>query len=127
LHLLRTFCAPHKSANEHQFWQVVSSSAKRVGPVAVRSNLAWLLSTDIIRECQRCFVSTDTAFSSSAVRAPEAHHIHVEQAERYAKFWLTPISLAESRGFRSSELRELHNLEQHRESFILAWDEHFGQ
>lgn len=58
----------------------------------------------------------------------EPHHIHVEQAERYAKFWLTPIELAESRGFRSSELRELHNLiEQHRESFIVAWDEHFSQ
>lgn len=58
----------------------------------------------------------------------EPRHIHVEQAERYAKFWLVPISLAESRGFRSAELRALHNLvEQHRESFILAWDEHFNQ
>ena len=58
----------------------------------------------------------------------EPHHIHVEQAERYAKFWLKPISLAESRGFRSSELRELHNLiEQHRDFFILAWDEHLSQ
>ena len=58
----------------------------------------------------------------------EPHHIHVEQAERYAKFWLTPISLAESRGFRSSELCDLHNLvERHRDSFIVKWDEHFGQ
>jgi len=58
----------------------------------------------------------------------EPHHIHVEQAGRYAKFWLTPIALAASRGFRSPELRELHNLvEQHRESLILAWDEHFDQ
>jgi len=52
----------------------------------------------------------------------------MEQAERYAKFWLTPISLVESRGFRSTELRELHNLiEQHRKSFIITWDEHFSQ
>ena len=44
------------------------------------------------------------------------------------KFWLTPIALAESRRFSSAELRELHNfVEQHRESFILAWDEHFNQ
>ena len=58
----------------------------------------------------------------------EPHHIHVEQAERYAKFWLTPFSLVESRGFRSTELRELHNLiEQHRESFIFNWNEHFSQ
>jgi hypothetical protein len=58
----------------------------------------------------------------------EPHHIHVEQAERYAKFWLTPISLVESRGFRSSELRAIHNLiEQNRDSFIAAWNEHFSQ
>lgn len=58
----------------------------------------------------------------------EPHHIHVEQAERYAKFWLEPIELAASRGFRGSELREIHNLvDQHREAFIVAWDEHFGQ
>ncbi len=30
--------------------------------------------------------------------------------------------------FRSAELRELHKLiEQHRETFILAWNEHFSQ
>lgn len=58
----------------------------------------------------------------------EPRHIHVEQAERYAKFWLDPIQLVESRGFRSSELRQLHNLvEEHRKTFIMAWDEHFNQ
>ena len=55
----------------------------------------------------------------------EPHHIHVEQAERYAKFWLTPVALADSRGFRG---RELHYLvEANREAFIVSWDEHFGQ
>jgi Domain of unknown function (DUF4160) len=58
----------------------------------------------------------------------EPRHIHVEQAERYAKFWLEPIELAEARGFRGSELRELHSIiEEHRDKFIVAWDEHFGQ
>ncbi len=58
----------------------------------------------------------------------EPRHVHVEQAERYAKFWLEPIELAESRGFRGPELRELHSLiAQNREKFILAWDEHFSQ
>ena len=38
----------------------------------------------------------------------EPRHIHVEQAERYAKFWLEPIELAEARGFRGAELREIH-------------------
>ncbi|HEX8294771.1 MAG TPA: DUF4160 domain-containing protein [Chthoniobacteraceae bacterium] len=59
----------------------------------------------------------------------EARHIHVQQAERYAKFWLEPLlELAESRGFHNSDLRELRFLiEEHREEFIVAWDEHFNQ
>jgi hypothetical protein len=58
----------------------------------------------------------------------EPRHIHVEQAERYAKFWLEPVALAESRGFRVAEMRELYSLiAQNREKFILAWDEHFSQ
>ena len=58
----------------------------------------------------------------------EPHHIPVEQAERYAKFWLEPIELAEARGFRGSELREIHSIiAQNLQKFILAWDEHFSQ
>ena len=58
----------------------------------------------------------------------EPRHVHVEQAERYAKFWLEPIELVEPRGFRSSELSELHSIiAEHCEEFIVAWDEHFGQ
>jgi hypothetical protein len=57
----------------------------------------------------------------------EPRHVHIEKAENYAKFWLDPIELAESRGFRSSDLREVHNLvEAHRESIIIAWNEHFS-
>ena len=58
----------------------------------------------------------------------EPRHIHVEQAERYVKFWLEPIELAESPGFRGPDLRELHSIiAEHRDKFIIAWDEHFGQ
>ena len=58
----------------------------------------------------------------------EPRHIHVEQAERYAKFWLDPIELVEARGFRGSELRELYSIiEEHRDKFIVAWNEYFGQ
>ena len=58
----------------------------------------------------------------------EPRHVHVEQAERYAKFWLEPIKLVESRGFRGSELRELHSLiAQNHTKFIVAWDEYFSQ
>lgn len=58
----------------------------------------------------------------------EPPHIHVEQAERYAKFWLTPVTLVDSRGFRSSELGELVRLvRQHRDMFEERWHEHFRQ
>ena len=55
-------------------------------------------------------------------------HIHVEAAERYAKFWLRPVSLASSFGFRSHELTTLLRLvEQHQRRFEEAWNEHFGR
>lgn len=55
----------------------------------------------------------------------EPPHIHVEQAERYAKFWLTPVSLATTRGFRSHELTILSGLvAQHRVLFEEKWHEH---
>lgn len=57
----------------------------------------------------------------------EPPHIHVEQAERYAKFWLNPVSLVKSRGFRSGELSEMQKIvEEHRESFVEKWNEHFS-
>ena len=55
----------------------------------------------------------------------EPAHIHVEQAERFAKFWLTPVTLASARGFRSNELSELRRLvEVHRVLFEEKWYEH---
>ena len=59
----------------------------------------------------------------------EPRHVHVEQAERYAKFWLEPVVLLEeSRGFHSPELLRIHNLiVENREFFRLKWDEHFSQ
>ena len=58
----------------------------------------------------------------------EPPHIHVEQAERYAKFWLRPVSLASSYGFRSNELSTLLRLvEQHQQKFEEAWHEHFSR
>ena len=57
----------------------------------------------------------------------EPMHIHVEQAERYAKFWLDPLSLAANTGFRSRELTQLLGLiERHRPLFEEKWNEHFS-
>jgi hypothetical protein len=98
-----------------------------LGTVGI-SNLALMLSLDMMHPMPEVLRIQGYRFFFFSREGAEPHHIHVEQAERYAKFWLMPISLAESRGFRSSELRDLHNLvERHRESFILKWDEHFGQ
>jgi hypothetical protein len=55
----------------------------------------------------------------------EPPHIHVEQAERYAKFWLSPVSLARSRGFRTGEISEIQRIvEQNRALFEERWHEH---
>ena len=58
----------------------------------------------------------------------EPRHIHVERAEKYTKYWLEPIELAESRGFRSHELTALRRMiEEYRDEFIVAWDEHLNR
>ena len=54
-------------------------------------------------------------------------HIHIEQAERYAKFWLNPVQLAESDGFRSKEIFELRKLVQENLNlFMEKWNEYFS-
>ena len=54
--------------------------------------------------------------------ANEPRHIHVEHAEKYAKFWLEPIELAES---RVTALRRM--VIEYRDEFIAAWDEHLNR
>ena len=34
-------------------------------------------------------------------------HVHIDSAEKYAKFWLDPILLAESDGYLSKQLKEI--------------------
>jgi hypothetical protein len=58
----------------------------------------------------------------------EPPHIHVEQAERFAKFWLNPVSLVKSRAFRSGELSEIQKIvEENRDILLEKWDEHFSR
>lgn len=57
----------------------------------------------------------------------EPPHIHIEQAEKFAKFWLNPIALAKSRGFRSGELLEIQKIiGENRDLFVEKWNEHFS-
>ncbi len=58
----------------------------------------------------------------------EPPHIHVAQAERYAKFWLVPVSLADARGFRSHEIKEIRRIVlENREFFLEKWHEYFSE
>ena len=55
----------------------------------------------------------------------EPAHIHVEKAGKYAKFWLSPLSLARSRGFQQHELADiLHIIEQYEGLLKEKWDEY---
>lgn len=63
-------------------------------------------------------------FFSSDRREPV--HVHVEKGDGYAKFWLDPVALARSRGFRGHELREIHAIiEQNRRRIEKAWKAFF--
>jgi hypothetical protein len=58
----------------------------------------------------------------------EPPHIHVSHAERFAKFWLDPVSLVKSRGFRSNELSEIQKVvEEHQDSLMEKWNEYFSR
>jgi Domain of unknown function (DUF4160) len=58
----------------------------------------------------------------------EPPHIHVEQAERFAKFRLNPVSLVKSRGFRSNELSEIQKIvEENLDILLEKWNEHFSR
>jgi len=57
----------------------------------------------------------------------EPPHIHIESAGNYAKFWLEPVELARSVGYKARELRRLRTLvEEHCDQFLEKWHEHFG-
>jgi len=57
----------------------------------------------------------------------EPPHIHVEYGDRVGKFWLKPVSLASSYGFRSHELGKLRALViEYNELFLEKWYEYFS-
>ncbi|MBM3466024.1 MAG: DUF4160 domain-containing protein, partial [Armatimonadetes bacterium] len=57
----------------------------------------------------------------------EPPHIHVEKADAYAKFWLTPVALSYAEGFKRAERRRMHELvESNARLFRERWNEYFG-
>ena len=58
----------------------------------------------------------------------EPPHIHVEAGERYAKFWLEPLSLAGSSNFKGHELGELGRIiDRNNELLKERWHEFFNR
>ena len=57
----------------------------------------------------------------------EPMHIHVERDTNIAKFWLDPVRLERSGGFRPAEIRRVERLIQHHEDTLIeGWHEHCG-
>ena len=63
-----------------------------------------------------------------SLEGSEPPHIHVEHGDKIAKFWLDPVSLAESYGFSTREVSRVRALViEHRSSFLEAWNAHFAR
>lgn len=57
----------------------------------------------------------------------EPSHVHVERDDNVAKFWLDPVRLASSGGFRRGELERVRRLiEEHQATLLKGWDEFFN-
>jgi hypothetical protein len=57
----------------------------------------------------------------------EPPHVHVERDDFEAKFWLEPLRLESSRGFRRAEIRQVEDLIIRSKHLLLgAWHEYFG-
>jgi hypothetical protein len=57
----------------------------------------------------------------------EPPHVHVDRGGATAKYWLVPVALPRSVGYKPHELTALFRLvRQNRDSFLEAWHAHFG-
>ena len=57
----------------------------------------------------------------------EPKHVHVEREDNIAKFWIDPVRLQNSGGFRRSEIvRIMSIINEHSQQITEAWDEYFG-
>ena len=56
----------------------------------------------------------------------EPPHVHVERDDCEAKFWLDPVRVDRSRGFRRKEINRIRELiEEHQEQLLEGWNEFF--
>jgi hypothetical protein len=58
----------------------------------------------------------------------EPPHVHVVRDAALAKYWLDPVRLSNSHGFRSPELRRIGSIiSRQRPALMTAWNEYFGK
>lgn len=56
----------------------------------------------------------------------EPAHVHVERDNAEAKYWLDPIRLERSHGFRRQDINKIEKIiEKHHEQLMESWDEFF--
>lgn len=57
----------------------------------------------------------------------EPPHVHVDRDNLSAKFWLSPVNLAQNLGFSPRELHHIREIvEQNQQDFVEAWNDYFG-
>jgi hypothetical protein len=63
-------------------------------------------------------------YSGDRVEPP---HIHIERENRIAKFWLEPVRMQSSGGFRPNEIRRIQRLIEENQNLMLEkWNEYFS-
>lgn len=56
----------------------------------------------------------------------EPQHIHIEREDKVAKFWLDPVRLHRSGGFKREELVRIEKIiRENQAKFMEAWNEYF--
>ena len=66
-------------------------------------------------------------FFSNEGNPREPIHVHVRKDGSRAKFWLSPVGLANNQGFTGKEVNRLAQIvESHKDEIERAWHEHFG-
>ena len=57
----------------------------------------------------------------------EPVHIHIQRDDNVAKFWLEPIRLQSSGGFRRQELNEIQRIiAENKQQLVDSWHDYFG-
>ena len=56
----------------------------------------------------------------------EPPHVHIDQDDQSAKFWLSPVSLAYNLGFSPKELRKIESITtENQQQLLEAWHAYF--